>query len=155
MDSKRVDAKTLVLCVLVFLLNGFVSVVSKQHQINPVAVSSNDFVTLTGIIKFIACGIALIPVAKRSKKSVAAKRTEGKKGYIFMLILLSAVINGVSYLLQLIGAKNVDATVLYPFITGGTVVFTILVDWICFKNKPSSKIITGAVLCLLGTCLFL
>ena len=154
--SKKVDGKTLVLLLSVFLLNGFVSVVSKLHQINPVAVSSNDFVTLTGAIKFIVCAVLLIPIKRSTnRENLVDENGKGKKKFIFFLITISAVISGVSYLLQLVGAKNVNATVLYPFITGGTVVFTMIVDWICFKNKPSFKIIVGAILCLLGTCLFL
>ncbi len=153
--SKKVNGKTIALLLPVFLLNGFVSVVSKLHQINPAAVSSNDFVTLTGTIKFIVCGVLLIPIVRSSKENLVDENVKEKKKFIFFLIIVSAVISGVAYLLQLVGAKNVNATVLYPFITGGTVVFTIIFDWICFKNKPSFKIIAGAVLCLLGTCLFI
>ena len=70
-------------------------------------------------------------------------------------ILGSAVIGGVSYTLQLIGAKELPATVLYPIVTGGSIVLSALSGRVFFKEKLSGYQLASIVLCLIGTLLFL
>ena len=65
------------------------------------------------------------------------------------------MIGGVSYLFQLKGAINLPATVLYPFITGGSIIFTALAGRVFFGEKPKKRTLTGIALCFLGTVLFL
>ena len=55
--------------------------------------------------------------------------------------LLSAAIGGMSYIIQLYGAKSLPATVLYPFITGGRIVFSALTGAAVFKEKLSGRVI--------------
>lgn len=154
-DGKHVSVKTFLLCILIFVLNGFVSVISKVHQITPLTVSPADFVTLSGFSKFVLCIIALHIIKLISKSNKVLSATKGSKKYIFLLILLSSVFTGISFLFQLIGAKNINATALFPIVTGGSIIFTIIADWLIFKNKPSKKIVLGAILCFSGTCMFL
>ena len=75
--------------------------------------------------------------------------------FLIFLIFLGAVANGISYMLQLIGAVDLPATVLYPFMTGGTVVFTSLAGVLFFKDKLSKKLVASIPLCFIGTLLFL
>ena len=72
-----------------------------------------------------------------------------------MLVPLYSAIGTVSSLLQLEGAKNLPASVLYPMITGGTIVLTGLFALLFFGEKLSKRGWIGIGLCLLGTCLFL
>lgn len=72
----------------------------------------------------------------------------------YYLMLISAAVCGVSFVLQLIPAKYVSATVVYPFITGGSILFTALAGRIAVKEKITKKAI-GLALCFAGTCMFL
>ena len=149
---RRPPKLQLLLCFAVFLLNGFVSITSKVHQVSTVfeAVDSNSFVFLGAIIKCLIC-IPVIFIIKRRG------RAEDYKADVKMLlpVVAAALFSGVSCLLQLIGAKNVPATVLYPLITGGTIVFSSLAGMLVFKEKPSKAQWYGIVLCVIGSCLFL
>jgi multidrug transporter EmrE-like cation transporter len=58
-------------------------------------------------------------------------------------------------LLQLFGAASLPATVLYPFVTGGSIVLSSLAGIIFFKDKLSKNVIASIILCFLGTILFL
>ena len=60
--------------------------------------------------------------------------------------LLSAAIGGMSYIIQLYGAKSLPATVLYPFITGGRIVFSALTGAAVFKEKLSGRVILKCTL---------
>lgn len=137
--------------IAVFVLNGLVSILSKCHQINTtfIPVSSTAFVMYTGIGKFISSFIVLLFCKKDCKQlSISSKNT-------FFIVLCSALISGISYMLQLIGAKGLPATVLYPIVTGGSIIFSTLSGMIFFKDPPSCYQLIGIVLCFIGTLLFL
>lgn len=143
--------KQIILCILVFVLNGFVSIVSKIHQIDTThgAVNSTEFVMLTGVWKFILCGI-LLPFFRKTKNEDFKLRGSG-----VIITVGSAAVGGISFMLQLIGATDLPATVLYPLVTGGSIIFSALAGRLIFKEKISRNQIIGIILCLAGTCLFI
>lgn len=158
LGKERPKLKSTLLCALVFFLNGFVSVVSKEHQLSLIAVSSPAFVMLSGLSKSAVCSVLLLIVYIKNRKKNTAVQTSPEKKFrpsALLLIAVSAVISGFSYLLQLIGAKTLPATVLYPIITGGSIIFTALAGRLFFKEKITKKIVCSALLCLIGTCMFL
>lgn len=150
--KSQVSAKLLSLCAAIFLLNGMVSILSKCHQIEKVypTVESAGFVMYSGIARAIFSAAAL-PFFKREKTA------EGGKFWSFSLLLAagSAVIGGVSYLFQLIGAETLPATVLYPIVTGGSILFSTFAGKLFFKEKISTTQWISVGLCFVGTCLFL
>lgn len=149
--DKTTGKVPLAMCIAVFLLNGFVSVISKVHQIDlPLEkVSAAEFVLWGGVARFVIAGILYL-----SRKE-GEEAPSCKPALPLLLILLSAVLSGTSYLLQLFGAVSLPATVLYPFMTGGTIILSTLVGIIFFKEKVSKKLIFGIALCFVGTLLFL
>lgn len=72
-----------------------------------------------------------------------------------LLIAASALIGGLSYMLQLIGAKDLPATVLYPLVTGGSIIFSALAEKVFFKGKLTKYQLISIALCFIGTCFFL
>lgn len=147
--SGKTDAKQILMCIAIFILNGFTSVVSKEHQINSHAVSAVDFLILNSISKVVICTVLCLFIKKgeneKRKLPVSA----------VLMIFAAAILGGVSYLFQLIGAKNLPATVLYPIITGGSIILTAAAGRLFFKEKPSKHMIFGITLCFIGTCMFL
>lgn len=148
-DSIKVTV--LPLCVAVFVLNGFVSIISKAHQINESfsPVGSTAFVMYSGIAKFLFSTAALL--FHREKKPAASFSSKAT----LLVLFGSALIGGVSYTLQLIGAKALPATVLYPIVTGGSIAFSALSGKVFFKEKLSIQQMIGIALCFAGTLLFL
>lgn len=149
--AEKIKPAMLLLLAAIFLLNGFVSVASKEHQISPFAVSSESFVALSALARVIISGIILIFMRPRNKSEI----TVLEKPAVYVITVASALVSGVSYLLQLNSAKNLPATVTYPIITGGAIVFTAVMGLIFFKEKMSRKLTAGIILCVIGTCLFL
>lgn len=149
---KKTSKTQILLCFIIFLLNGGVSIISKLHQIEQgfETVNSDCFVLFTSLIK---C-IALLPVfLVLKKKSPVAFKPDIKK--ILPVIVLASVFSGVSYMLQLIGATSLPATVVYPLITGGSIILSSVAGLLILKEKTSKKQITGILICFIGTCLFL
>lgn len=147
--------KTRFLCVAVFILNGFVSVVSKRHQIEavlPVA-DTNGFSLLTALAGTVCSAILYLVLCRK-----AGKPNVTPTGSLRPLLLYSsgaAVVGGLSYLLQLTGALSLPATMLYPAVTGGSIVFSALADLAFFKNRPDKRQCIGLALAFIGTCFFL
>ena len=151
-NREKINLKQIMMCVIVFVLNGMVSVVSKLHQIENtyIAVTATEFVLIDGITRFIIAGILYLVTKNREEH--ATQKCIAKPAII---IAFSAVIGGVSYLLQLFGAATLPATILYPFITGGSIVLSSLVGVIVFKEKLSVNLIASVVICFIGTVMFL
>lgn len=151
MAKEKIDKKQLFYCIAVFLLNGFTSVTSKVHQVeqNFAIVDTNSFVIMGSVFKFLFAG-ALWMVFKKKKPP------QTKRNHLMILIMLaSAVVSSFGSKLHIGAATTVPATVLYPFTTGGIVVFTSLAGVLIFKDKLSRKLVGSIVLCFLGTLLFL
>ena len=179
----RIKTSKLFMCIGVFILNGFVGIISKLHQIETIhtKVSTEAFVMLSEIGKFLFGGIALIVICIIERKE-SIKFREGhnitnemqenhevsaeyesngkalllKKAKILIpIIVAAAAVDGISYFLQLKGATDLPATVLFPTITGASMVFSTLADVLVFREKPSKCVIISAALSFLGTLMFL
>lgn len=145
-NRRKISKTLLLLCTAVFLLNGFCSILSKAHQISriPPTVSSAGFVMYSGIAK---CLLSVIVLLCRKRSSFSRP----KHKYTLLLTVGAAVISAASYLLQLNGAKVLPASVLYPMITGGSIVFSAIAGRVFFKERLSLRQILCILLCIFGT----
>lgn len=145
------------LCALVFVMNGFVSIISKLHQISdsiPKA-DANSFVALSnGANALISASILLfICLKKREKPSLAKSFGAGK---LILTTLVCGLLGGGSYLLQLITAASpLPASVQYPMITGGSVILSAVAGRVFFGEKPDKWSLAGIILAFAATFLFL
>lgn len=154
-SKSSTNATVLILCLIVFVLNGFVSITSKLHQSGTTfpTVNTNEFVILTGFVKFIGAGFLFL-ISKKDDGELTEKRPNAIL-LIIVLTLASAVVQGISSSLQLMSAIKLPASVLYPFITGGTIIFSSIAGVLLFKDKLSKQLIISIALCFIGTLLFL
>ena len=174
--GEGVDIKRLIMCVCVFFLNGCVSVLSKVHQVETVfqTVGTEQFVMLGGIAKFVigAAVLSVIVMMQRNRTGADGTTEKSKNDcanataevslltgrmlkIVIPLIILAAAVDGVSYFLQLKGAENLPATVLYPMVTGASMIFSAVADFAVFKQKPSKFVLISVALCFAGTLMFL
>lgn len=152
--ARKPGKMQILMCVAVFLLNGVASVTSKLHQINPASevVTSSDFAFLVMVFKALIC-FTVITVCGKKLKYETTKKLPGKK--IIPIVLLAAVLDGISYMLQLVGAINIPATVLYPLVTGFSVILTAIAGAVVLREKLSARQWTGVAICFVGTLFFL
>lgn len=151
-DRSNVNLKNILMYITVFFLAGCVSVISKQHSISVNAVSPLGYVILTSFVKIILCGMLLLFFRKKENSKLT---TSEKNIFAPVYCALSAIITGIAYMIQLICAKDMPATVIYPVITGGTIIFSAIFARLAFKEKLSKKDITAITICFVGTCMFL
>lgn len=142
--------KLLILCVVVFFINGCTSVITKVHQIETVkpVVSSMELLIISSFMRSVLSIIAY-PFAVKSDNDKAKMHSSA-----IIIITISALICGISNMINFTYAKTVPATVIYPIITGGTILFSILGSKLVFKEKLTRTMIVGVILCIIGLLLF-
>ena len=159
-EKKKTSRLFILLCILVFCLNGGVSITSKIHQLEvnaSRAVTAQGFVFLAAVIKTVIFSVIYLLMRLRDKRLPESERPAPirlKPGAVG-IILASALVDGVSYLLQLIGASHLPASVLYPLVTGGSIILTSLCGRFFFKEKLSRRAVIGIALCFVSTFFFL
>ena len=157
-----------VLCLAVFLLNGVASIVSKTHQINLFdkdVVNAPSYACLGNFMNGVISAVCLAAVAIRERgkakggeppengAAVSAKRAALPA--VVLIIAANALCNSVSYTFQLLSASKLPASVLYPMVTGGSVVLSAVAGRIFFREKPDRITLAGLGLSFVATFLFL
>ncbi len=161
----------IVLCSIAFILNGCTSIVSNIHQKNPdMQMATFDYVITSYLMQFILAGIAVIiayfVVKSRTRNDqnatlkvdgeVQAKGSLVKKALIVLAVCaIFSVVSGGGFLLQLVANTQLDASRLYPFVTGGSTIFGTVIAAIVFKEQLNLTTIISLVLMLVGTILFI
>lgn len=171
--SGKSSALFIVLCLAVFCLNGGISIASKLHQVTEAyeKCGTASFSFISNLFNGIISGAALIFVTMfSSNKAKAVSTSEVEKngvippeksknssgvGAVALIILANACCNGVSYMLQLVSAGKVPASVMYPMMTGGSVVLTAVAGRLFFGEKPDKITLIGLALSFASTFLFL
>ncbi len=133
------------MCLLVFFLNGMSGVLSKFHQMNvDLCVDSQSYMIISKALSIAICLFYMLV-----------------KGVSFKLNLKAAVCsvgNGVlstlGNLILLISLIHVDASVQYPIVTGGVIVFSTIAEGI-YNKKISLKEIISAVVAFFATLILI
>ena len=158
-QQKRVSGCVWLLCGAVFVLNGFVSILSKMHQVETVFPTAGTFgfafwSALSGVLLTSILGVVLY--RKHGKAALCeafGRKTDAR--FVWGVSACAACAGGFSYLLQLFGAELLPATVLYPAVTGGSILCSALADKLFFKTRLTPLQWFGLLLAVAGTCLFL
>ena len=122
--------KALLYYMAVFVLNGMAGVISKIHKSSGFPITdSTGFTFLINIISVVICGVWLLLQYKKIPL-VKGKNLLYSSGY--------GVLNGVGNLFLLIALSNLPASVQYPLVTGGVMVFSTVIS-ILQKEKLTKK----------------
>ena len=147
-SRQKSSALFFVFCFLLFLLNGANSCITKLHQINAQAVDTNSFLAMNYVFEFAAAGLFLLCANTGKRKNLSLD----KKSVAFAVAY--ALVNAVGSFGLVSCAKTLDASLLYPLITGGTILFSALVGFVLFKEKPTVYSAIGMVLAVAATVLY-
>ncbi len=145
----------IILSICVFILNGLVGVFNKAHQISPDAISTFEFLfwqkCIASFIMLILC--IVFAFSNKDKQSI---KFDIKNSLILLpIVVLFILVSQVGNALQLISAITIDAAVMFPIITGGTIVFSSLFGMIFFKEKINKQGLISLILALIASALFI
>lgn len=122
-----------------FKCNGFVSVFSKMHQISENALDTYQFSFWQSAVTAAFSGVLLLGYSlirrRREGLGTVVRQTAGTKS--LSLIFIITVIMRAGSVFLLLAAKTVPASVLYPIMTGLSIVITSVCGRVFFKEKIS------------------
>ena len=128
----------------VFVLNGSVGVISKIHQSSEIAhTDSTGFMIISSAVSIIISGIWLLAKYKQIPV-IKGKSLLYASGY--------GVFNGVGNWFLLISLANLPASVQYPLVTGGVMVFSTIISAIR-KEKLAKTDYIAAVISVIASVL--
>lgn len=128
------------LCVVIFLINGSVSVISNVHQINASAMDELSFMfTSCAVTAVLAALFLAVLTLKNGKTKVGEELKPVLKVKPVLAMLAIGFANYAGNLLQLMAASKVPASVQFPLVSGGTIVLSALASALIFKEKLSKK----------------
>lgn len=131
--------------LLVFVLNGMSGVFSKMHQTGADAVDSESFMMLKSIVTVLICVIILLLTEKKIPLI-------GKKAILYSSLF--SLFSGLGNLFTLIALNYLPASVQYPVITGGTMLFSLIISALR-KENITKKNIFATVLAFISTILII
>ena len=111
---------------LTFACNGICSVLQKQHQTLYPEAYSNEFM----LFAMLLCSVMFTNSALRKVSLKKLKIIKGKR-----YAVLSGLANGVANFLTLVLAGMENASVLFPIISAGTILASLLCGRLLFKEK--------------------
>ncbi len=131
------DKRAIIYYMAVFILNGMAGVISKIHQSSELEHSdSSGFMMLMSIFTVIICAAWLL-VKYRKIPLIKGRELLYASGY--------GVFNGVGNLFLLISLSHLPASVQYPLVTGGVMLFSTLISAIRKEKITPKEYIAAAV----------
>lgn len=108
----------------VFICNGMNGVISKFNQSSPDGLSASSFTLLTAAWSVVICAVYLVVSTARSEKKplFSSARTALPQAALY------GAACGIGNLLLLISLEKLPASVQYPLVTGGTIVFSTIIS---------------------------
>lgn len=150
-EHKKSDWIFYMLCVLVFLANGFFGVINKIHIVSGEGLSIKEYLFYVYTFIFLFSFIPLcFTFLKKDKQTSALFK---KKGFIFAC--LYGLLNSVGMFLQYNFADQIPATVLFPLSNGGCIIFSLIIGCLFCWKKPKLYDIIQIVIAAIGMSLFL
>ena len=138
-DSQKANGKSkrtfFILCLIIFVLNGLTGVVSKAHQISSGIVDEMSFTVLSCLLTALlsAC---LIPACIKKENGNAVSFVKSiLKIKPFCVMVFMGISAYMGNFLHLLAASHVPASVQFPLVSGGVIVFSAIASATVFKEK--------------------
>lgn len=145
-ENKKITPKWILFITLAFLSTGLLSVIQKMQQIKFDGAYKNEFMTVALLISsMISFIIAFITQRDTIKKNLKIA---------LPLSIASGVSNGAMNLMVMILTATMAASIMFPSITAGGIVFSFLVALLIYKEKQSIMQCAGAVVGIAAIILF-
>ncbi len=157
--KKKTSVFFYVLCVFLFILNGLSSTLSKFNSVREGAALGAEFTFYTYGIQFVI-SLAAFALTTASGKSDKTQSEEKQPGILFRPVAIGCgaafgAVNGTAFLMSSVAAEHVVAVAQYPLITGATILFSSLLAFLFYREKPTALQLVQIVISLAATILFM
>lgn len=157
--KKKTSVFFYVLCVFLFILNGLSSTLSKFNSVREGAALGAEFTFYTYGIQFVI-SLAAFALTTALGKSDKTQSEEKQPGILFRPVAIECgaafgAVNGTAFLMSSVAAEHVVAVAQYPLITGATILFSSLLAFLFYREKPTALQLVQIVISLAATILFM
>ena len=157
--KKKTSVFFYVLCVFLFILNGLSSTLSKFNSVREGAALGAEFTFYTYGIQFVI-SLAAFALTTASGKSDKTQNEEKQPDILFRPVAIGCgaafgAVNGTAFLMSSVAAEHVVAVAQYPLITGATILFSSLLAFLFYREKPTALQLVQIVISLAATILFM
>lgn len=157
--KKKTSVFFYVLCVFLFILNGLSSTLSKFNSVREGAALGAEFTFYTYGIQFVI-SLAAFALTTALGKSDKTQNEEKQPGILFRPVAIGCgaafgAVNGTAFLMSSVAAEHVVAVAQYPLITGATILFSSLLAFLFYREKPTALQLVQIVIALAATILFM
>ncbi len=157
--KKKTSVFFYVLCVFLFILNGLSSTLSKFNSVREGAALGAEFTFYTYGIQFVISLVAFA-LTTASGKSDKTQNEEKQPVILFRPVAIGCgaafgAVNGTAFLMSSVAAEHVVAVAQYPLITGATILFSSLLAFLFYREKPTALQLVQIVISLAATILFM
>lgn len=139
-----------VLCVVVFLSNGFFGTINKIHIVSTEGLSIKEYMFYMYSWIFVISLITLLISSIKNTDKV--KPLVNVKGSLFAV--LYGLLNGFGMFMQYMYADTIPASILFPLSNVGCIIFSLIIGCIAYRKKPKLQDIIELVIALSGMTLF-
>ncbi|MBE6136304.1 MAG: hypothetical protein E7181_03460 [Erysipelotrichaceae bacterium] len=139
-----------ILCIGVFLANGFFGTINKMHIVSGNGLSIKEYMFYMYSWIFIISTLSFFFLAMFNKKE--AKELWNYKPVLFGV--LYGLLNGFGMFMQYMFADTIPASILFPLSNAGCIVFSLIIGCIAYRKKPKLQDIAQIVVALIGMSLF-
>lgn len=157
--KKKTSVFFYVLCVFLFILNGLSSTLSKFNSVREGAALGAEFTFYTYGIQFVI-SLAAFALTSALGKSDKTQNEEKQPVILFRPVAIGCgaafgAVNGTAFLMSSVAAEHVVAVAQYPLITGATILFSSLLAFLFYREKPTALQLVQIVISLAATILFM
>lgn len=157
--KKKTSVFFYVLCVFLFILNGLSSTLSKFNSVREGAALGAEFTFYTYGIQFVI-SLAAFALTTALGKSDKTQNEEKQPGILFRPVAIGCgaafgAVNGTAFLMSSVAAEHVVAVAQYPLITGATILFSSMLAFLFYREKPTALQLVQIVISLAATILFM
>lgn len=157
--KKKTSVFFYVLCVFLFILNGLSSTLSKFNSVREGAALGAEFTFYTYGIQFVI-SLAAFALTTASGKSDKTQNEEKQPCILFRPVAIGCgaafgAVNGTAFLMSSVAAEHVVAVAQYPLITGATILFSSLLAFLFYREKPTALQLVQIMISLAATILFM
>jgi multidrug transporter EmrE-like cation transporter len=142
------------LSIAIFILNGLTGVIAKAYAISERRPDEIGFTVISCAFTALFSGILLLFVGMREKKAIVSELKSAFVPAVFLCILAIGVFTHTGNFLHLKAAAQLPASVQFPMVSGGVIVFSAMVSAGVFKEKISKTEWFCVILACISTVLF-
>ena len=152
--KKKAGALYLVLCLIIFVVNGLTGIIQQIHALRPDAVDEVSFIFFSSVLTafFAAVGLSLLLIRGGKETGGECKAFFTPKPFL-LATMLGAMMNIGNFFI-LLAAPHVGASIQFPLISGGTILTSVIASLLFFKERPSAGEGWALLIVLLSTVLF-